>query len=121
VVDLGGGFGNRFGCGNRFGDRLRLGDGGVPRRRGGVRGLRCRLRGELRRGLGLPDQALALSLAPDPVRLGILDRRGMALHADAERQREVEGLLVREAELSRELVDADLPSQVPDSPFSQRR
>ena len=31
------------------------------------------LGGGLRRGLGLPDQALALSLAPDPVSLGVLD------------------------------------------------
>jgi hypothetical protein len=121
MVDLGRGLGRGDGLGNRFRNRFGLDDGDAKRAPRALGGLRDRLGGGLGLRLDLPDQALAVGLAPDTVRLGVLDRGGMALHADAERQREVEGLLVGEAELSCELVDADLPGQVPCSPFSRQR
>ena len=71
----------------------------------GRRGRRCRLLGAaLRRrgllGLDLSPQALAVGLAADPVGLGILDARRVALHADPELFAEVERLLVGEPELT---------------------
>jgi hypothetical protein len=79
---------------------LDLDDGrcGLRRRRlgGGL------LRGTLgRRGwlfrLDRPDQAITLGLPANAVRLCFLDRRGVALHADAELDTEIECLFVREA------------------------
>jgi hypothetical protein len=40
--------------------------------------------------------------------LGVFDRRGVALHADAKRNAEVEGLLIGQPQLTAKLVDADL-------------
>jgi hypothetical protein len=96
-------------CGS--GDSHRLGRGrcrcylglGSSRHR-----LRCRrlgsglLRGTLRRrrrllGLYRPNQAVTLGLAANPVRLCFFDRRGVALHADAELDTEIECLFVGEA------------------------
>ena len=97
AVDLG----HRRGRGLRDGLGGRLHDGSTSRHRGGLHRLGRRLRDGLGGGLGLADQTLALGLAPDTVCLRVLDRRRVALHADAERQGEVERLLVGEAELSR--------------------
>jgi hypothetical protein len=60
------------------------------------------LRGTLGRrgwlfGLDRPDQAVALGLSANAVRLCFLDRRGVAFHADAELDTEIECLFVREA------------------------
>ena len=59
-------------------------------------------------GLLVADQALTLGLATDAVGLRLLDARRVRLDADAEAHAEVEGLLVGETELFRELVDTDL-------------
>ncbi len=99
-----------LGGGNR---RLRRGGGRL-----GWRGL-CRrsllgggfLNGRWLFGLLVSDEALPLSLTTDPVGLCVLDARRMRLYPDAEVQREVECLLVRETELLCELVDADLCCQ----------
>jgi hypothetical protein len=53
-----------------------------------------------------------VGLAADTVGLGILDARGMALHADAQCGTQVEGLFVGEAELLGELVHPDLRCHV---------
>jgi hypothetical protein len=68
-------------------------------------------------GLDRASQALGGGLAAHPVCLGILDRRGVALDADAERYTEVECLFVRQPELMSKLVDADLFRQLPECPF----
>jgi hypothetical protein len=44
-----------------------------------------------------PAQAVGIGLAADAVGLGVLDRGGVALDPDAQRQRELEALLVGEA------------------------
>ncbi len=75
-------------------------------RRGRPRRGRCLLG---RRG---PPEALAISLAPDAVGLGVLDARGVALDPDPQRLAEVERLLVRQTELTSELVDTDLLRQL---------
>jgi len=74
----------------------------------GGAGARCRL---LR--LHGAAQAVAVGLAADAVGLGVLDGRGVALHADPELDAQVERFLVREPELSTELVYADLLRQLP--------
>ncbi len=56
-------------------------------------------------------QSLAVGLPPDAVGLGVLDRGRVALYPDAQRHAEVEGLLVRQAELTCQLVDAYLLRQ----------
>jgi len=48
-------------------------------------------------GLDRPDQAVTLGLSANAVRLCFLDGRGVALHADAELDTEIECLFVREA------------------------
>jgi hypothetical protein len=60
------------------------------------------LRGTLGRrgwlfGLDWPNQAVTFGFSANAVRLCFLDRRGMALHADAEPDTEIECLFVREA------------------------
>jgi len=62
--------------------------------------------------LTLALQAVALGTAPDAVGLGILDGGGVALHADAEADGEVERFFVGEPELLGKLVDADLLGQL---------
>jgi len=62
-------------------------------------------------GLDGTTQALVVGLATDAVGLGILDRRGVTLDPDAQGHAEVECLLVRQSELSCQLVDADLLRQ----------
>jgi len=52
-------------------------------------------------------QAFGVGLAPHTVRLRVLDGRRVALHPDPEGQGEVQGLFVRQAQLSSQLVDAD--------------
>jgi hypothetical protein len=119
----------------RAGTRLRLGyralgrrrhlgsrpldrGGGLVSRLGRDFGTRryLHLRGSGRRHvllrLDLAAQPFAVGLAPDPVRLGVLDRRRVALHPDAERQAQVEGLLVREAKLPGKLIYAYLLRQL---------
>jgi hypothetical protein len=59
-------------------------------------------------GLDGAAEPVGVRLAPDPVRLGVFNRRGVALHADAEHNAEVEGLLIGQPQLTAELVDADL-------------
>jgi hypothetical protein len=56
----------------------------------------------------LASQALRVDLATDAVGLGVLDGGRRAGRADAQRLGNPEQLLAREAELLRELVDADL-------------
>ncbi len=119
----------RGGLGRARGGRARRGRRRWGRRRGGrlggrggvlggsllgggralLLGRRLLLAGLLR--LLVADQAFALRLATDPVGLGLLDARGVGLDADAEVHAEIERLLVGEAELLRELVDADLSCQ----------
>jgi hypothetical protein len=65
----------------------------------------------------IANQAVALGPSAHAVALGLLDARGMALDADAERDREVERLLVGEAELLGELVHPDLACHVRVQPF----
>ena len=62
-------------------------------------------------GLDGATKSLAVGLAPDAVGLGVLDRGRVALDPDAQRHAEVEGLLVRQAELTGQLVDAYLLRQ----------
>jgi len=90
---------NRLGCrGRRWCldlDDKRCGLGRWHLRRG-------LLGGALRRGgrlfgLDRPDQAVTLRLPANAVGLCFLDRRGVALHADAELDTEIERLFVREA------------------------
>jgi hypothetical protein len=71
-------------------------------------------RGARRRLLGLDRaaQTVAVGLPTDAVCLGVLDRRRVALHADPELDAQVERFLIGEAELSAELVDADLLRQL---------
>jgi hypothetical protein len=63
-------------------------------------------------GLHRTPQALLVSLAPDAVRLLLLDARGVALYSDPQLEAEVEGFFVGETELSSQLVDPDLLRQV---------
>jgi hypothetical protein len=60
-------------------------------------------------GLGLDrtTESLLVRLAADAVGLLLLDARGVALDADAERLAEVERLLVGQPELARQLVHTD--------------
>jgi hypothetical protein len=48
-------------------------------------------------GLDLSDETVAFGLAANSVGLGLFNRRGMTLHADAKLDTEIEGLFVREA------------------------
>jgi hypothetical protein len=45
-------------------------------------------------------KTLVVSLAANPVGLSVLDRGGLTLDPDTERHTEVEGFLVRQAELT---------------------
>src|SRR5690606_621633 len=77
-------------------------------------------------GLGLfgllgADQPVALGAAADAVSLRLLDARGVAAHADAELLAQLERLLVREPQLSGELVEPDLSSQEADRLSSSDR
>jgi hypothetical protein len=63
-------------------------------------------------GLMSPLQAFPFGPAPHPVGLSFLDARGMARHADAHGQAQVETLLVRQTELTCQLVDPHLLGQV---------
>jgi hypothetical protein len=85
-------------------DRLGLAPGG--RRSRGCR-CRCRYRrrGTLFFGRHRPAQAFAVGLSPNAVRLGVLDRRGMALDTYAQGKGQVKCLLVAQAELTGQLVD----------------
>lgn len=76
--------------------------------------LRCGLLGRLRGLLRLlvADEPLTLGLAPHAVGLRFDDTRRVALHTDAERHAQVEALLVRQAELSCELVHPDVRQNV---------
>ena len=65
----------------------------------------------------LADQPFAFGLAADAVGLRLDDARGVALHPDPQRFAEVERLLVRQPELSGQLVDADLRWQGCGQPF----
>ena len=56
-------------------------------------------------------QALAVGLAADSVGLSVFDRRRVALDADPQGERQLERLLVRQAQFSRQLVEADLLRQ----------
>jgi hypothetical protein len=56
-------------------------------------------------------QAFAVRLTADSVGLSVLDRRRMALDADPQGERQVERLLVRQAQFSCQLVEADLLRQ----------
>ncbi len=117
-------------CARRGRNRARLGRclsgsgrclGHLGRRRGSNRRARRLRRSRRRRlrglgrgrllGLLLALEPLSLSLAPDAVRLGVLDRGRVALDADPERDAEIEGFLVREPQLTGKLVDADLLGQ----------
>jgi hypothetical protein len=67
----------------------------------------------LRFGLGLVDDRVAtepfgVGQTADAVGRGVVDARRVALHADLELLGEIEHHLVLDAELSRQLVDADL-------------
>ncbi len=85
----------------------------LRRLRGGLRGLRrlCFL------GLLGPDQPVALGPPPHAVGLRLFDARRVALDADAERDREIERLLVGHPELFGQLVEADLCGQGCGQPF----
>jgi hypothetical protein len=98
--------------------------GDDPHRRGGGRGrlvehVGTRLRGApgaplgLRLGLGLVDdgvaaEAFGVGQTADAIGRGVVDARRVALDADLELLGEIEHHLVLDAELSRQLVDADL-------------
>src|SRR5204862_1815750 len=71
-------------------------------------------------GLLVADQAVTLRATTDAIGLSLLDRRGMALHPDPERDGEVESLFVGEAELFGELMDPDLSCHVRVQPFVGR-
>ena len=104
--------------GRRRAGRRAGGRRGRPRRlghRGRLR--RHRGRHRLRRGL---QQAVALGSAPDPVGLGLDDAGGVRLDSDAERDTEIQRLLVAESELFGQLVDADLAWQT-NAPFRTGR
>ena len=62
--------------------------------------------------LDRPTQSVRVGLAPDPVGLGVLNGRRVALHPNAQRQAQVEGLFVGQPELTAEFVDADLLCQL---------
>jgi hypothetical protein len=57
-------------------------------------------------------QTFAFGPAPYPVGLSFLDARRMARNADAHGQAQVEALLVRQTELTCQLVDPHLLGQV---------
>jgi hypothetical protein len=57
-------------------------------------------------------QAIPFGPAPHAVGLSFLDARGMARHTDAHGQAQVEALLVRQTELTCQLVDPHLLGQV---------
>jgi len=63
--------------------------------------------------LGGAAKALTLGLAADAISLGVLDARRVALGLDAETDAEVQRLFVAEPELSCQLVNTDLPRQLP--------
>ncbi len=86
---------------------------------GGLGGLLGRLLVGLRRLL-VADEALALRLATDAIGLGVDHTRGVRLHADAQGLTEVEGLLVGHAELSCELIHADVSCQERSQPLLVR-
>jgi hypothetical protein len=106
-----------------------LGFGGLVRRRSGRRPSRGRGLGRrrlldrlrvrlgaplgLRLGLGLVDdgvtaEAFGVGQTADAIGRGVVDARRVALDADLELLGEIEHHLVLDAELSRQLVDADL-------------
>ncbi len=65
-----------------------------------------------------PAQPLGVRLPADPVGLGILDGGRVALDADAQREAQIQCLLVGQPELTAQFVDADLLRQlVPQCPF----
>jgi hypothetical protein len=57
-------------------------------------------------------QAVAVSLPTDAVGLRVLDRRGVALHADPKLKAKVERFFVCQSQLAGKLVDADLLRQL---------
>ena len=83
------------------------GSGAVAHRRRRGLGLRDRLGFGLRLGLLLLE-APAVGQAPDAVGRGLVDARGVALHADLELGRELHHDVVVDAQLPCELVDPDL-------------
>jgi hypothetical protein len=119
-LDLGRGFDDWRG--RDRGGRLDDGVGAGRLRRGGGCGcLLRRLASGLRLlGLDVALETLLLGLATHTVGLSFLDARGVALHADAERDAQVERLLVGEAELLGELMDSDLSCHVRGQPFVGR-
>lgn len=62
-------------------------------------------------GLDVTNESFPLGLAANAVRLRILDTRGMAFDADAERDTKVERLFVGESEFFAELVYSNLRCQ----------
>jgi len=71
-----------------------------------------------RLGLGLAAEPELVGLPPDPIGLGVLDARGVALDSDPEIGAEVKSLLVRQPKLTRKLIDADFLRQPRISPRS---
>jgi hypothetical protein len=61
--------------------------------------------------LDLTAKAVGICLAAHTVSLCVLDRGGVALDADAERDGQVDRLFVRHPQLFGQLVDADLLGQ----------
>ena len=111
----------------------RLGLGDLGRGVGGRRGrgpgrgtlLGRLLLGWLLLGLGLVDDgvapdALRVGETADAVRHGVLDARGVALHADLELGAQLEAFLVAEAQLTGEFVDPDLLRQGRSARLSRR-
>ncbi len=86
-----------------------------------LRGRRLLGRGGGLLGLHRTAEPLPVSLATGAVRLGVLDRRRMALDAHAQGQAEVKRLLVGQTELMCEFVDPDLLRQRLLLPFISRR
>jgi hypothetical protein len=98
-----------------LGGRLRLGGLGLGLAVGG-RGAGLAAGGTALRGLRLggllgANQAVALGTPADAVGLRLLDARGVRLDPDAQVLGQIEGFLVRQAELLGELVYPDLRCQ----------
>ena len=92
----------------RLGNRLLDGCGRGDRR--GRHRIRRR-RSDFSGGFQRFEQTVALGSAPHTVGLSFDDARRVGLDSDAEREAEIERLLVAQAELFGELVDADLAWQ----------